>query len=92
VVSLFNLTTEEDADIAELIELGSDILSKLGYTNFSILVREGDNINKSIPHLHYHLIPNDRIGDLDHNGEPRQVMSLDDIAVLSDRISKAINN
>jgi len=91
VVSFFDLTEEEESDINELIELGSEILKKLEYVNFTILVREGSNANKSISHLHYHLIPNDRIGDLDHNGEPRQILSPEAIAVLSARIFKVIN-
>lgn len=63
VVSLFDLTEEEESDINELIELGSEILKKLEYVNFTILVREGSNANKSIPHLHYHLIPNGGYAD-----------------------------
>lgn len=90
VVSLFDLTEEEDMDIDELIELGSSLLKKLDYINFSILVREGTNVNKSIPHLHYHLIPNKRIGDLDHKGELRQILSPEEIIKLSARISKII--
>jgi diadenosine tetraphosphate (Ap4A) HIT family hydrolase len=91
ITSFFELNEVEKTDIDELLKVGSEVLKKLGYTNFSILVREGDAINKSIPHLHYHLIPNDRIGDLDHNGEPRQILSLEEITILSKRISDIIN-
>lgn len=90
VTSFFELNEAERIAINELIRIGSEVLKKLEYTNFSILVREGDAINKSVPHLHYHLIPNDRIGDLDHNGEPRQVLSPEEIVILSKRILNII--
>jgi diadenosine tetraphosphate (Ap4A) HIT family hydrolase len=86
IVSFLEINEEERLDIDELIKVGCDILKKLKYTNFSVLVREGDAINKSVPHLHYHLIPNDRIGDLDHNGELRQILSPEEIATLSKKI------
>ena len=91
VTSFFDLNEMERIDINELIKIGSEILRKLEYNNFSILVREGDSINKSVSHLHYHLIPNDRIGDLDHNGEPRQILSVEEIDILSKRVLDAIN-
>lgn len=90
VVSFLDITHEEKNDIDKLIKTGTKILKKLGYDNFSILVREGNSINKSVPHLHYHLIPNDRIGDLDHNGEQRQILSSEEIAILSQRILNII--
>ncbi len=95
VISFFDLNKEEMKDVEQLIKAGSKILKKLKYTNFTILVREGTNTNKSIKHLHYHLIPNDRIGDLDHQGRKRVILSPAGIKTLSAKIFsviKEINN
>jgi diadenosine tetraphosphate (Ap4A) HIT family hydrolase len=86
VVSFFNLTAKENEDINELVKVGAQILKKLKYDNFSILVREGPKSDKSIKHLHYHLIPNNRIGDLDNEGVPRKILSPAEIKKLSVRI------
>lgn len=86
VESFLDLKKEENEDISKLIKSGTKILRKLKYNNFTILVREGDKSNKSIKHLHYHLIPNNRIGDLDHLGKPRKILSKDSISRLMTKI------
>ena len=91
LVSFFSLRPEEKKDIDELIKVGAGLLKKLKYRNFTVLVREGDQINKSIRHLHYHLIPNDRIGDLDHQGQPRKILSDEEIVSLSAQIHSLLN-
>lgn len=91
VTSFFGINSSESKDIDKLIEIGAKILKKLKYNNFSILVREGDNSNKSIKHLHYHLIPDDRIGDLDHQGKPRRILSAEEIKKLSEKITSIIS-
>lgn len=50
------------------------------------MVREGDDSNKSIKHLHYHLIPEDPIGDLNAAGKPRVVLTEKEIKELSRRV------
>ncbi len=90
VESFFELNTEEKNDIEILLGKAAKILKKLKYKNFTILVREGDSINKSIKHLHYHIIPNDRIGDLDHKGEKRKILNSKEIKLLSAEISRII--
>lgn len=90
VESFFELTAEEKNDIEVLLAKAAKILKKLKYRNFTILVREGDSINKSIKHLHYHIIPNDRIGDLDHNGEKRKILNTEEIKLLSEEIFSVI--
>jgi diadenosine tetraphosphate (Ap4A) HIT family hydrolase len=86
VVSFFNLTVKENEDINELVKIGAQILKKLKYDNFSILVREGPKSDKSIKHLHYHLIPNHHIGDLDNKGILRKILSPEEIKKLSVKI------
>ncbi len=65
---ILDLNEEEVADLEDLQKRGMQLLKKLGYSNMTIVEREGDNTAKSVPHLHTHLIPAARIGDLDHNG------------------------
>ncbi len=75
VVSFLKLTSTENRAIQNLIIRGAKIMEGLGYSNYSILIREGTNGAKSIPHMHYHIIPNHRIGDLDHKNKQRLVMT-----------------
>ena len=88
VTSFFDLTKEEKQKIDDLVSIGTKILKKLKYTNFTILVREGSKSNKSIPHLHYHLIPNIRMGDVDYKGKGRSILKDDEIAKLTKKINK----
>jgi diadenosine tetraphosphate (Ap4A) HIT family hydrolase len=70
-----DLSPEETKSINDLLHVGVDLLKSIGYKNYSILVRNGEEIGKSIPHLHYHIIPCVMIGDLDHHGEERKVLT-----------------
>jgi diadenosine tetraphosphate (Ap4A) HIT family hydrolase len=85
VASLSELSKEEFEDIDVLEDKALDILRKLGYVNMSLLVREGNvethtaEDNKTIEHTHFHVIPNIHIGDLDHYGKTRRVMTEQEI-------------
>jgi len=87
IVSFYDISKNERNDIDELIKIGIKILKKLKYNNFTILIREGDSSNKSVRHVHYHLIPDDPIGDLNNVGKPRIVLSKKKIEDLSKEIS-----
>lgn len=84
VVSFLKLNSQEQKDINTLIRLGIAKLHALGLKNISVLVRDGSlrGANKSIQHLHYHLIPNTSIGDVDHAGRPRKIMTKKEIQKL----------
>lgn len=84
--SFFAISASEQQDLNRLIVAGAKIIQKLKYNNFTIMVREGDDSNKSIKHLHYHLIPADPIGDLNSAGKPRVVLSKTEIKSLSRQI------
>ena len=86
--SFLSLTKTENADIAKLLHAGVQILHKLGIKNCSILVRDGMGAGKSIKHLHYHIIPNHRIGDLDIHGEQRRILTEKEITNLIKKIKK----
>jgi diadenosine tetraphosphate (Ap4A) HIT family hydrolase len=77
--SFLELTKEETADIEKLLHIGAKLLEKVGYYDYSILVRSGKEIGRSIKHLHYHLIPKIEIGSKSLNGVERQVLELKDI-------------
>jgi diadenosine tetraphosphate (Ap4A) HIT family hydrolase len=88
--SIFDLTEGEKIAIENLIERASRLMKKLGHENFTILVREGHNGAKSIEHLHYHIVPDIRIGDLDHAGKEREIMEKDQIEKVLARINSAL--
>jgi diadenosine tetraphosphate (Ap4A) HIT family hydrolase len=92
IESFFNISENERKDIDELIKIGTKILKKLKYNNFTILVREGDDSNKSIKHLHYHIIPSDPVGDLNCVGKPRVLLSEKEISVLMKQTSLLIKS
>jgi len=74
------VTEQEDKDIENLQQIGMMVLKKLGYSSVTFLEREGRlNENKSIAHIHYHLIPEVRIGDMDHSGQERRILSDEEI-------------
>ncbi len=69
------LSTEEELAINHLLRKGTQILRTFGYTDYSILVRNGAKSGKSVPHVHYHIVPVDIIGDLDHKDEERKILT-----------------
>ena len=74
MVKFLELTQAEERAIEQLLKLWAKLLDKLGYNNYTILVRDGNNGQKSVAHLHYHLIPNHHIGDLNSSGRLRQIL------------------
>lgn len=90
VESFMELSRDESDQIWNLIRQGAAILLELGYETYTVVVREGKGGTKSMPHLHYHLIPDKSIGDLDASGRERTVMTSEEIALVSGEISEAI--
>ena len=89
-ISFLEFGREELDEIWDLIRKGAALLLVLGYENYTVMVREGKNTSKSIAHLHYHIIPDSRIGDLDHEGKARRVMTQEEIHSVSQEIRGAI--
>lgn len=83
---LLEITDQELRDIDSLQKQALDLLSKLGYENISILVRNGKNSGKSIAHIHYNIIPNVLLGVTDHGGKDREVMTNEKISDLHTRL------
>lgn len=91
VESIEDLTETELEDIDRLQEEGLRILRNLNYKSISLLVREGPlNVNKSIRHTHYHVIPEIQIGDMDHYGQERRVLEENEIAGVVAEIRAAL--
>jgi diadenosine tetraphosphate (Ap4A) HIT family hydrolase len=80
--SFFDMSPEEWGDIWDLAQKSSRILRYLGYDNYSLMVREGVSSGKSVEHLHYHLVPNIRMGDLDHANNVRSVLTQEEVNAL----------
>jgi diadenosine tetraphosphate (Ap4A) HIT family hydrolase len=74
VTALVELTSQEEKDIAELVKVAIKTLHELKVRNITSLVRDSTR-DKSIAHLHYHVIPNHRIGDKDSNHKARRILS-----------------
>lgn len=64
----------EQRAINRLIDQGVRLLRAVGYSDLSVLVRDGD-LGKSITHLHYHIIPNVYIGDVVNDHIPRKLLT-----------------
>ncbi len=82
VIRLSELTDSEREEIDSLIARAVNALERLNMKNISVLVRDGavgNGANKSIDHLHYHIVPEVRIGTIDSKGEDRRVMSDEEI-------------
>ncbi len=90
VDSFLDLTKAEEASITMLLRKGVKMLHAMGDKNCSILVRDGMGTGKSIAHLHYHIIPNHRIGDLDINGEKRKVLTQKEISHVLKELKEAL--
>jgi diadenosine tetraphosphate (Ap4A) HIT family hydrolase len=76
VFKLSNLPQEQKDDFEKLVYWGMKKLHKK-HANISIVYREGSKkgVGKSISHLHYHLIPNMKIGSHDINWRKRKIYS-----------------
>lgn len=90
VQSFMELTKEEAEQIWNTIRKGAAVLLALGYESYTVIVREGKGANKSVEHLHYHIIPESHIGDLDHEGKKRSVMTVEEVQAISQDIQAAM--
>jgi len=84
------LGNEEIESINKLLHIGVKMIKSLGYKDYSILLRNGPDSDKSVEHLHCHIIPVSMIGDLDHKGEERSVMTEEEIKQLSIEFNNAL--
>ncbi len=86
--SFLDLSKQEVHYIDDLLRESAELLHDLGYKNSSILMRDNNTKNKSIDHLHYHIMPDVRLGDLDHNNKARKMMTGSEIKKILKDIHK----
>lgn len=67
-----DLEWHELISITALLATGIRTLSKLGHDDCSIVVKDN---NKTVPHLHYHIIPGGIITDVSHDVEVRRMLT-----------------
>lgn len=87
---ILDITEQERGEIDALQKAGLKLLRKLGYENMSLLVRQGKDSGKSVAHVHYHIIPDIRLGNIDYSGGERQVMSSEEIDQFFQEFQKAL--
>lgn len=87
-----DLTNDEREAMHDLLVRAMKALKRLGYVDYSILMREGGAKYKSVPHLHMNVIPCDAIGSLTHDGKERAVLEPFEIATLKESLRKVLSD
>lgn len=75
-----DLNKEEKKSIDDLLSNGIKLLKVLGHGGYTILLRSGENIGKSVKHLHYHIVPSMELGI--ENNHQRKIMNEEEINQL----------
>jgi diadenosine tetraphosphate (Ap4A) HIT family hydrolase len=79
-ITIFDdLNDEETVAIDNLLKIGVKMIRAIGYNDYSILLRNGGKTSKTVDHLHYHIVPNVKIGDLEHDNSQRIILSKEEI-------------
>ena len=74
------MTQEETADVDQLERKALDILNALGHNGTTFLVREGAGTGKSVPHLHFHVIPDIAIASVETDARERTIMAPEEVS------------
>jgi len=90
VEHILDITEEEMKDIDDLQKKGWMLLKHFWYKSVSFIVREGDQSGRSVTHIHYHIIPEVRLGDLDHKGDDRKILDPQEITDLLEKFKKIV--
>jgi diadenosine tetraphosphate (Ap4A) HIT family hydrolase len=88
VANYEDLNEHEIRAMEKLLLSGIKTIKALGYNNYTILLRNGENTDKSVEHLHYHIVPTVIVGDLDHKGEERKIMTQEEINEIFEDFKK----
>lgn len=86
---IFDVNAEEHIAIRVLEQHAWDLLKSLGYTGVSLIVREGKSSGGTVEHLHYHAIPDTRLGNMDINGDERVVLTPTEHVAETARLAEA---
>ncbi len=74
VETISEMRVLESFDCLKLIRWAGRRLLQKGHAGYTLLLREGSGVGKSIPHVHIHLIPSESI-DLKNSHLDRKVLS-----------------
>jgi diadenosine tetraphosphate (Ap4A) HIT family hydrolase len=77
-----DINEEESKDMEYLLQVGIKLIKKLGHKNYVILLRNGENIGKTIKHLHYHIIPSTEVESVGGNSIERKILTEEEIKHL----------
>ncbi len=81
---------QEFRDCEELQKQAWDLLKALGHGGVSFVLREGESTGKTVPHLHYNVMPDTQLGDMTAHGEERRdVMNEQEIEATIARLREA---
>jgi diadenosine tetraphosphate (Ap4A) HIT family hydrolase len=88
--SILDLTWDEHVCIMALIVNGLKALGKIGHHDCTVLVRDYQVVGKSVPHLHYHIIPGGQIEDVSLNLEMRELLTQDEEQALIKELKNTV--
>lgn len=92
IEKLLEINDNEIADINTLQKIAVKLFYGLGYVDMSVLVREGENIGKSVKHLHYHIVPEVMIGAVNIIGDERTIYTEKEIAEILDDMRRVMDD
>jgi ATP adenylyltransferase len=92
ITNILDVTTAEENDIYALIQKALTALNRENYKDISVLVRDGDNTMKTVSHLHYNIIPDTRLGDIDHEDTKRIILSDAEVMDVLKRMRALLGN
>ena len=78
VVNFTDLTLLDAFHCFRLIRWAGKQLYRKGYKGYLVLMRDGDKVGKSIPHLHIHVIPNHDVS-IQNGSRNRRVLTPSEI-------------
>ena len=87
ITRIEEMTPQEVLDCDDLQRQGWEMLKQLGHGGVSFVLREGESTGKTVPHLHYNLMPDTQLGDMISRGEEkREVMNQEEITATIERL------
>jgi diadenosine tetraphosphate (Ap4A) HIT family hydrolase len=89
--SFSDLNAAEARDVQAMIIAGVGVFHAKGIEDYTILVRNGKQSGKSVAHLHYHLVPNHRMGDLDSLQRSRKILTPKQIRSLTAEVAEILS-
>lgn len=89
IISIHELSLEEESEATALVRRGIEALYKLGHEDCTAFVRDAKNPGKSIGHLHYHIVPHVAILG-DPRGGQRPILTNDEIDRTMREVGEAL--